>query len=484
LTDICRLSVSELKSRIVGGEVSAVEATKSFLARAHDRQPELNAFIAFYDEGALERARALDSSSSEARSKMRLFGVPIAIKDNICVNGGTTTCGSRILENFISPYDATVTKKILSAGATIIGKTNLDEFAMGSSTETSFFGITRNPCDLERSPGGSSGGSTASVAAGCAPCALGTDTGGSIRQPASFCGVVGLKPSYGRVSRYGLVAFAPSFDQIGPITTNVRDAALLLEVIAGYDPRDSTSVNRPVPNYSELLDREIPGVKIGLITEHVEGEVSPPVKETMQDALRALERLGAEIIPISLPHLNYAVAVYYILCTAETSSNLLRYDGVRYGFRASSYLDLIDMYRRTREEGFGQEVKRRIALGTFVLSTGYYDAYYLKAQKARTLIIQDLNEAFDKVDFLIGPTSPQQAFIIGEKTDDPLMMYLSDIFTIPANLAGLPAMSIPFGSRDNNLPVGVQLMARSFDEAGMLQLAGVLEHINCDNVAG
>lgn len=478
MTSICELSASELKSRIVAGELSAVEATRSFLARAHDREPELNAFVTLYDERALERAKALDSSSSEARSRMRLFGVPIAVKDNICVSSGTTTCGSRILEKFVSPYDATVTKRIISAGATIIGKTNLDEFAMGSSTETSFLGSTRNPCDLERSPGGSSGGSTASVAAGCAPCALGTDTGGSIRQPASFCGVVGLKPTYGRVSRYGLVAFAPSFDQIGPITTNVRDAALLLEVIAGYDRMDSTSVNRRVPDYSELLDRQITGTKIGVIREHLEGDVSQVVRETTQDALRALEELGAQVVPISLPHLNYAVAVYYILCTAETSSNLLRYDGVRYGFRASSYSDLIDMYRKTRERGFGQEVKRRIALGTFVLSTGYYDAYYLKAQKARTLIIQDLNKAFDDVDFLIGPTSPQQAFKIGERADDPLMMYLSDIFTIPANLAGLPAISIPFGSREHDLPMGVQLMARSFDEAGMLQVASALESMN------
>jgi len=484
LTDLCELSVCELSRRIRAGEMSAVEVTESFLARAHDKQPELNAFITLHDEGALERARALDSAAGKARSKMRLFGVPIAVKDNICVSGSLTTCGSRILGSFLCPYDATVTERIISAGAIIIGKTNLDEFAMGSSTETSFFGITRNPCDLERSPGGSSGGSAAAVAAGCAPCALGTDTGGSVRQPASFCGVVGVKPTYGRVSRYGLVAFAPSFDQIGPLTMNVKDAALLLEVIAGYDARDSTSVSCPVPEYHNLLDRDVSGVKIGVIKEHVEGETSPVVKETLQDALRCLERIGAEIVPISLPHLNYVVAVYYILCTAETSSNLLRYDGVRYGFRASSYCDLIDMYRKTREKGFGQEVKRRIALGTFVLSTGYYDAYYLKAQKARTLIIRELNEAFDKVDFLIGPTSPQQAFKIGEKADDPLMMYLSDIFTIPANLAGLPAISIPYGPRDGRLPVGLQLIAKPFDEAGMFQLASAIEKVNCGSPRG
>ena len=477
MTDVCELSVSELRSRIVAGEISAVEATESYLARAHDKQPELNAFITLEDDRALERARALDVLDTATRSRLRLIGVPIAVKDNICVEGGRATCGSRILDNFISPYDATVTEKVLSEGAIVIGKTNLDEFAMGSSTETSFFGVTKNPRDLQRSPGGSSGGSTASVAAGVAPCALGTDTGGSIRQPASFCGVVGVKPTYGRVSRYGLVAFAPSFDQIGPITRNVRDAALLLEVIAGYDPRDSTSVNRPVPDYAEPLDREISGVKIGVIREHVEGDISSAVKRTMDDVLRALAGLGAEIIPVSLPHLNYAVAVYYILSTAETSSNLLRYDGVRYGFRASSYSDLPDMYRETREEGFGREVKRRIALGTFVLSTGYYDAYYLKAQKARTLIIQDLSKAFEEVGFLIGPTSPQQAFKIGEKADDPLMMYLSDVFTIPANLAGIPAVSIPFGSKEH-LPVGVQLMARPFDEAGMLQVASALENVN------
>ncbi|RLC46459.1 MAG: Asp-tRNA(Asn)/Glu-tRNA(Gln) amidotransferase GatCAB subunit A [Candidatus Coatesbacteria bacterium] len=475
--DIGRLSLSELSGKALAGEISAEEAARWFLTRAHEQQ-QINAFIKLDDEGALARARTLDSIDTEARASMRLFGVPIAIKDNICVAGETTTCGSRILQHFVSPYNATVVEKLISAGAVILGKTNLDEFAMGSSTETSFFGITRNPHDLDRSPGGSSGGSTAAVAAGCAPCALGTDTGGSIRQPASFCGVVGLKPTYGRVSRYGLVAFAPSFDQIGPITRNVRDAALMLEVIAGHDPRDSTSVNRPVPEFSKLLDGDLSGLKVGVIKEHVEGGLTPLVAKTVQDAMLALERLGVEIIPVSLPHLNYAVAVYYILGTGETSSNLLRYDGVRYGHRASSYSDLVDMYRKTRREGFGQEVKRRIILGTFVLSTGYYEAYYLKAQRVRTLIIQDLRTAFERVDMLMGPTSPQEAFKIGEKIEDPLTMYLSDIFTIPANLAGLPAISIPYNSEGNALPVGVQLIARSFDEAGMLRVARALESDN------
>ncbi|HUT03158.1 MAG TPA: Asp-tRNA(Asn)/Glu-tRNA(Gln) amidotransferase subunit GatA [bacterium] len=476
--DIWRLSLSELGGKVLAGEISAEAAARSFLTRAHERQAETNAFITLDDEGALARAKALDSIGGEARSSMRLFGVPIAIKDNICVAGKATTCGSRILQHFVSPYNATVAEKLISAGAVILGKTNLDEFAMGSSTETSFFGITRNPHDLDRSPGGSSGGSTAAVAAGCAPCALGTDTGGSIRQPACFCGVVGLKPTYGRVSRYGLVAFAPSFDQIGPITRNVQDAALLLEVIAGYDPRDSTSVNLSVPEFSKLLDGDLSGLKVGVIKEHVEGGLTPLVARAVQDAMLSLERLGVEIVPVSLPHLNYAVAVYYILSTAETSSNLLRYDGVRYGHRASSYSDLVDMYRKTREDGFGQEVKRRIILGTFVLSTGYYEAYYLKAQKVRTLIIQDLRTAFEKVDVLMGPTSPQEAFKIGEKLDDPLTMYLSDVFTIPANLAGLPAISIPYNSEENALPVGVQLIARAFDEAGMLRVAGALEGEN------
>ncbi|MBN1592389.1 MAG: Asp-tRNA(Asn)/Glu-tRNA(Gln) amidotransferase subunit GatA [Candidatus Coatesbacteria bacterium] len=472
--DVCGLPVSELRSRLVAGDISAIEATESYLAKAREGQPALNAFISIDNEGALARAGALDSLRVEARSRMRLFGIPIAVKDNICVKGGKATCGSRILNSFISPYSATVTEKLLSEGAVIIGKTNLDEFAMGSSTETSYWGVTRNPLNLSRSPGGSSGGSTAAVAAGLAPCALGTDTGGSIRQPSSFCGVVGAKPTYGRVSRYGLVAFAPSFDQIGPIARNVEDAAIVLEAIAGYDPRDSTSVNCPVPNYSNSLERDISGARIGAIREHIEGELTRPVRDAMDAALKALQSQGAEIVPVSLPHLDYSVAIYYILSTAETSSNLLRFDGVRYGHRSSNYSDLSSMYRATREEGFGAEVKRRIALGTFVLSTGYYDAYYLKAQKARTLIIDDIRRAFGEVDYLIGPTSPQQAFEIGERADDPLMMYLSDIFTIPANLAGIPAISLPFGSTDE-LPVGVQIMAKPYEEAGMLNIARALE---------
>ncbi|MCD6327257.1 Asp-tRNA(Asn)/Glu-tRNA(Gln) amidotransferase subunit GatA [bacterium] len=474
--------MSDLSSLIARGGLSAVQAAETAIERAQSNQTELNAFVSIDEKGALARAEALDSLGVDARAGMKLFGVPIAVKDNICVKGGRTTCGSQMLQRFVSPFDATVVRNLTDAGAVIIGKTNLDEFAMGSSTETSCFGPTRNPHDTSRSCGGSSGGSAAAVASFCAPCALGTDTGGSIRQPASFCGVLGLKPTYGLVSRYGLVAFAPSFDQIGPITRDVKDAALLLSVLAGHDPLDATSVDRPVEEYSRLLDDDVAEIKVGVIGEHIEAEgLTPAVKSTMNDALKALQDIGASISQVSLPSLEYAVAIYYVLGTAETSSNMLRYDGVRYGHRASGFSDLADMYRKTRGEGFSREVKRRIILGTFVLSMGYYDAYYERAQRARTLVMRDFDIAFEGVDVLVGPTSPQQAFMIGEKVDDPLLMYLSDIFTIPANLAGLPAVSLPFGKDADGLPIGVQLIGKPFDEARMLRLANALMKRNCSS---
>ena len=469
------LGVAQLRERMARGHLRSTEVVDAFLNKAEELQPQIGAFITLNRDSALARAEALDKLDSEQRARMKLFGVPVAVKDNICVRGGRTTCASRILSNFISPYDATVVSRLADEGAVIIGKTNLDEFAMGSSTETSCFGVTRNPLAKDRTPGGSSGGSAAAVAAGCAACALGTDTGGSIRQPASFCGVVGLKPTYGRVSRYGLIAFAPSFDQIGPITRSVEDAALLLEVIAGFDEHDSTSVRQPVPEYSSLLEGNISKKRIGVIREHLSEGITEGVRRNVESALELLQGLGATIVELSLPHLEYAVAVYYILGTAEASSNLLRYDGVRYGHRAKNCSSLADMYRKTRGEGFAQEVKRRIVLGTFVLSMGYYEAYYIKAQKVRTLIIEDFKRAFAQVDYLAGPASPQEAFKLGEKIDDPLLMYLSDIFTIPANLAGLPAISVPCGLTKEGLPVGLQIVAKPFDETGLLQVAYALQ---------
>ena len=385
------------------------------------------------------------------------------------------TCGSKILKDFISPYDATVIRKLKEKGAIIIGKNNLDEFAMGSSTETSYFGPTRNPWDLERVPGGSSGGSSASVSALSAIASLGSDTGGSIRQPASFCGVVGLKPTYGRVSRYGLTAFASSLDQIGPITKSVKDSALLLNIISGQDARDSTSARIPVPNFLESLEKELKGKVFGLPKEYFVKDVEEDVLKEIEKAIKALEGLGAEPVEISLPHSKYSVETYYIIAPAEASSNLGRFDGVRYTFRSKNYSGLVDMFCKTRGEGFGDEVKRRIMIGTYTLSAGYYDAYYLKAQKVRTLIYRDFEEAFKKVDFILTPVSPTTAFKLGEKLDDPIKMYLSDIFTIAVNLAGLPAISVPCGFDRKNLPVGVQIIGKSFDEETVLNVAWWIE---------
>lgn len=417
----------------------------------------------------------VNRNGKSENEKGKLAGIPVAVKDNICVKGEETTCGSKILKGFKPPYDATVIKRLKEAGAVLIGKTNMDEFAFGSSCETSCYGLTKNPWDLDRIPGGSSGGSAAAVAADETVLALGSDTGGSIRQPAGLCGVVGLKPTYGRVSRYGLIAFASSLDQIGPITKDVKDAALMLSVIAGYDEMDSTSVDLPVPDYTKSLVKDVKGLRIGVPKEYFIEGIDKEVESCVKKAINILKDFGAKIIDISLPHTQYAVSTYYIVAPAEASSNLARFDGVQYGFRAEDADNLIDMYIKTRSKGFGNEAKRRILLGTYCLSTGYYDAYYLKAQKVRTRIREDFDNAFKGCDCIITPTSPTPAFKIGEKTQDPLGMYLSDIFTISANLAGLPAMSIPCGFSSNNLPIGLHILAKPFDEETIFRVAYTFE---------
>ena len=414
------------------------------------------------------------STGRRPETHASLTGIPVAIKDNMCTKGIRTTCGSKILFNFVPPYESTVTSRLKEQGFVLVGKTNMDEFAMGSSTENSGFQITKNPWDPERIPGGSSGGSAAAVAADECIAALGSDTGGSIRQPASLCGVVGMKPTYGRVSRYGLVAYASSLDQIGPITKDVRDSALMLNVIAGHDPRDSTSAPVSVPDFTAVLGRDIKGLKIGIPKEYFIEGIDPEVSQAVREAIRTLESLGAIPVEVSLPHTGYAVATYYVLATSEASSNLARYDGVKYGFRAEGK-DLMDMYMKTRAQGFGAEVKRRIMLGTYALSSGYYEAYYKKAQQVRTLIKKDFEDAFGNVDVIVTPTCPTAAFRIGEKTADPLQMYLSDIFTISVNLAGVPAISVPCGFTSGNLPVGLQFIGRHFDEESILKIAYAYE---------
>ena len=436
-------------------------------------------------DGALRRAREIDAALARGEKPGALCGIPIALKDNLCTAGTRTTCSSKVLANYVPPYNATVVEHVLAAGAVPIGKTNLDEFAMGSSTENSAFGATRNPWDLGRVPGGSSGGSAAAVAAGEAILALGSDTGGSIRQPASFCGVVGVKPTYGRVSRYGLVAFASSLDQIGPITRDVTDAALLLGVIAPHDPRDSTSAPEPVPDYVGQLEADIRGRKIGLPKEFFIEGMDPEVASAVRAACDVLAKQGAEVVDISLPHSRidvkdgrlsaYAVAAYYVIATAEASSNLARYDGAHFGHRTPDPVGMVEMFARSREEGFGDEVKRRIILGTYALSSGYYDAYYLKASRVRSLIKRDFDEAFRTVDAIACPVSPTAAFRIGEKVDDPLQMYMGDVFTISCNLAGIPGLSVPCGFTSGGLPIGLQLLGKPFDELGLLQLARAQE---------
>jgi len=460
----------ELHALLVNRQLSSVELTEAIFERIEKVEDKVKAFITLTKEEALKQARAADEKIKKRENLTPLTGIPIALKDNLCTKGILTTCASKILANYLPPYDATVVKKIKEAGAVIIGKTNLDEFAMGSSTENSSFHPTHNPWNLETVPGGSSGGSAAAVAAGECILALGSDTGGSIRQPASFCGVVGLKPTYGRVSRFGLVAFASSLDQIGPITKDVTDTALLMNIIGGYDPKDSTSVNLPLPDYRLALQNDVKGIKIGLITNLLGEGISSEVKEAIKSAAQTLANLGAEIIEVELPSFEYAVATYYLIAPAEASSNLARYDGVKYGHRAKGTKDLLSMYGETRREGFGPEVKRRIMLGTYALSAGYYDAYYLKAQKVRTLIKQDFEKAFEKCEVLISPTAPTPAFKLGEKVADPLSMYLSDIATIPVNLVGLPAISIPCGF-SRGLPIGLQVIGKVFAEETILRVA-------------
>ncbi|MFA5168607.1 MAG: Asp-tRNA(Asn)/Glu-tRNA(Gln) amidotransferase subunit GatA [Candidatus Omnitrophota bacterium] len=479
MTDLCSLTLKEAIE--VAKKDGAKSILEAFSKRAAVLNPKINAFLRF-EKGTGTVFPGTDSFSEgkgacppqRKTEPVPLYGVPVSIKDNICIEDREVTCASRILAKHVPPYNATVIEKLKNAGATIFSQCNMDEFAFGSSCETSAFGPCRNPWDLERVPGGSSGGSAASVAADMTLAALGSDTGGSIRQPAALCGVVGVKPTYGRVSRYGLIAFGSSFDQIGPLTKTVEDAAILTNIISGHDPKDSTSSPEKVPDFTQALTRDVKGLKVGLPKEYFIEGIDPEIEKNVRQAADIYRKLGAEIKTISLPHTEYSVAVYYIVAVAEASSNLGRFDGVEYGLRVPTK-DLREMYFETRDQGFGQEAKRRILLGTFVLSAGYYEAYYLKGQKVRTLIRQDFEKAFKEVDVILSPTSPTAAFKIGEKAADPIAMYLSDIFTIPANLAGIPAMSVPCGFTSGGLPIGLQLMARPFDEATMFRAAYAFE---------
>lgn len=474
--ELYRLTISEVRALLDRKEVSVKDVLESVFARIEAVEGTVKAFVTVTRDKAFEMAEGIQEKMNltETRNRTSVLGVPLAIKDNMCTRGILTTCSSNILQNFIPPYESTVTARLLEQGYVLVGKTNLDEFAMGSSTENSGFFTTKNPWDSETIPGGSSGGSAAAVAADECIAALGSDTGGSIRQPAALCGVVGLKPTYGRISRYGLVAFASSLDQIGPITKTVGDSAVLMNMIAGHDPLDSTSAPVPLPDFTAVLDKDIKGMKIGIPKEYFIEGMNEEVERVVRDAIRKLELLGAIPVEVSLPHTGYAVATYYVLATSEASSNLARYDGVKYGFRATGK-DLMDMYVRTRAQGFGAEVKRRIMLGTYALSSGYYEAYYRKAQQVRTLIKKDFEEAFKTVDVIATPTTPTAAFKVGEKTADPLQMYLSDIFTISVNLAGVPGISVPCGFTSDNLPIGLQLIGKHFDEESILQVAHAYE---------
>ncbi len=471
---LCDLTAHELHKLFSSGEASATEIAEAHLERIEAIEQEVRAYVTVTRDRLLEAAAAADKARQSGEVIGPLTGIPMAIKDNIVTQGVKTTCASRILENFIPPYNATVVDRLYNAGGCLVGKANMDEFAMGSSCEHSHFGPTHNPWDTGRVPGGSSGGSAAAVAAGEAVFALGSDTGGSIRQPASFCGVVGMKPTYGRVSRYGLVAFASSLDQIGPFTRDITDCALVLNAICGHDPRDTTSASEPVPDFTESLVPDICGMRLGVPREYFEEGLSKGVREAVNSAIELLAEMGATVEECSLPHTRYALSTYYLIAPAEASSNLARYDGVRYGYRASGARDFVDMYKKTRYEGFGPEVRRRIMLGTYALSAGYYDAYYLKALKVRTLICKDFDNAFDKFDALVTPTAPTVAFSLGEKAADPLSMYLSDICTIPVNLAGLPALSVTCGFNEG-MPVGLQLIGPHFAEGTLLRLGYALE---------
>jgi aspartyl-tRNA(Asn)/glutamyl-tRNA(Gln) amidotransferase subunit A len=473
--ELTGLTIHELQGLLRRREVTARQVLMAFLKRIAQVEGKIQAYMTVTGLEALRMASRLDRRRQGGEDVGPLAGIPLAIKDVICTQDVPTTCSSKILDGFIPPYDATVMKRLDRAGMVLLGKTNMDEFAMGSSTENSGYKVTRNPWDLDRVPGGSSGGSAAAVTADLCAGALGSDTGGSIRQPAAFCGIVGLKPTYGRVSRYGLVAFASSLDQIGPMTKDVRDAAILLGVIAGHDACDSTSVNVPIPDYAAHLGREVTGLRIGIPKEYFIEGTDPEVATAIHAAINLLESLGAKAESISLPHTEYAVATYYLVATAEASSNLARYDAVKYGFRAREAKDLLSMYMKSRQNGFGAEVKRRIMLGTYALSAGYYDAYYLKALKVRTLIRKDFEDAFKRCEVILTPTAPTPAFRLGEKTEDPLTMYLSDIFTISANLAGVPGVCLPCGFTQAGLPIGLQLLGKPFDEVTLLQVAFAYE---------
>ena len=466
------MAIAEWRQQLESGEVSARELTDQHLSRIADVEPSLHAYLEVTADRARADADRIDAARSAGEDLPPLAGVPLAIKDNLCTKGVATTCASRMLEGFVPPYESTVTGKLWDAGAVLLGKTNLDEFAMGGSTETSAFGPTANPWNLDHVPGGSSGGSAAAVASGGCMASLGSDTGGSIRQPASFCGVVGLKPTYGRISRYGLVAFASSLDQVGPFTSNVADAAALLQVMAGHDPRDSTSLKAPVPDYSADLTKSIKGLKVGLVRECFEQEgLDPEVKASVMAAAEQLQALGAELVDVSCPRFSDGIATYYVIAPSEASANLARYDGVKYGYRAQDADSLAAMTARSRAEGFGSEVQRRILIGTYALSAGYVDAYYKKAQQVRTLIRRDFDAAYQSVDVLLTPTAPTPSFRKGAHADDPLAMYLADLLTIPANLAGLPAISVPCGFNAAGLPIGVQLIGNVLEESRLLQVA-------------
>jgi aspartyl-tRNA(Asn)/glutamyl-tRNA(Gln) amidotransferase subunit A len=468
-------SLIQMGAALRAKKISSVELTQSYLDRIAKHNPTLNAYITLNPEFSLAQARTADARLADG-SADALTGIPIAQKDIFCAKGWRTTCGSKMLHNFISPYDAHVISQFNNAGAINLGKTNMDEFAMGSSNETSYYGTVKNPWDMERVPGGSSGGTAAAVAARLCAAATGTDTGGSIRQPAALCGISGLKPTYGVVSRYGMIAFASSLDQAGPMARSVEDLALLLNTMAGFDERDSTSLKREKEDYARSLEKPLNGLRIGLPKEFFAEGLNSDVAQVVEESINEYKKLGATIVDISLPNTKLSIPVYYVLAPAEASSNLSRFDGVRYGYRAPEYTDLADMYEKSRAQGFGAEVKRRIMIGTYVLSHGYYDAYYLQAQKIRRLIAQDFVEAFKKCDVIMGPTSPSTAFKLGEKGDDPVQMYLSDIYTIAVNLAGLPGMSIPCGFGANNMPVGLQIIGNYFDEARMLNVAHQFQH--------
>jgi len=472
--ELYSLTIHELQEKIKNGDVSAMQLAESVFLRIDTVEERVHSYIRLMKEEALAAAAIADENIKKGDIQP-LTGIPVALKDIVCTQGITTTCGSHILHNFVPPYNATVVEKLRDAGALFVGKTNMDEFAMGSSTETSYFGPTRNPWDLQRIPGGSSGGSATAVAADECIASIGSDTGGSIRQPAALCGIVGMKPTYGRVSRFGLIAFASSLDQIGPFTKDVEDCAIMMNVLAGYDPKESTSVKAEVPDYRQFVGRDIKGWKIGIPKEYFVEGIDPEVSSAVKKAIEVVEKCGGQCVDISLPHTQYSVAVYYIIAPAEASSNLARYDGVKYGFRTVDAHDLADMYQKTRMQGFGAEVKRRIMIGTYALSAGYYDAYYGKASQVRALIRQDFDEAFKQCDIIITPTTPTPAFKIGEKTDDPLQMYLSDIFTISTNLAGIPGISVPCGFTAAGLPIGVQFLAGHFEEGKLLQIASVYE---------